>query len=92
MLQFTKVINCFYFGNMILQTFPQIATNKPEFVAIVLATLVLIGMGKELMSDLKRHKTDRASNALPTNLVTGKLETEKTNPAKGEENQSTRAV
>ena len=28
--------------------------------------LVLIGMGKELVADLKRYKTDKASNMLPT--------------------------
>ena len=35
--------------------------------------LVLIGMGKELVADVKRYKTDKASNKLPTQLVTGRL-------------------
>ena len=58
---------------MIMQLFPSIRTNKPEFVGIVLTTLILIGVIKELMADLKRYKTDRASNAQPTQLVTGEL-------------------
>lgn len=72
-LQFTKVVNCFYLANVILQSFPSISTNKPEYVGIVLTTLILIGMIKELMADCKRFKTDRTSNALPTQLVTGNL-------------------
>ena len=48
---------------MILQSFPSISTNKPEFVAIVLSILILIGMAKELLADIKRYKTDKASNA-----------------------------
>ena len=58
---------------MILQFFPSIATNKPEFVAMILGTLITIGMIKELYADLKRYKTDRASNAMPTRLVTGAI-------------------
>ena len=71
-LQFTKVVNCFYLAQVILQSFPSISTNKPEFVAMVLGVLILIGMIKELVADLKRYKTDKASNALPTRRLTGK--------------------
>ena len=65
-LQFTKVVNCFYLANMILQSFPSISTNEPELVAIILSILILIGMIKELMADFKRYRTDKASNALST--------------------------
>ena len=51
---------------MILQAFPSIATNKPEFVGMVLATLITIGMIKELVADCKRYQTDLASNSMPT--------------------------
>ena len=71
-LQFTKVVNCFYLANMILQCFPSMSTNEPEFVGLILATLILIGMGKELMADIKRYRTDKKSNALPIQLVTGR--------------------
>ena len=62
-LQFTKVVNVFYLLNMILQMFPQVRTNAPENIAIVLSTLILIGMIKEGLADYKRYKTDKASNA-----------------------------
>ena len=39
---------------------------------MVLGVLILIGMIKELVADLKRYKTDKASNALPTRRLTGK--------------------
>lgn len=52
--------------NMILQMFPSVRTNKPEYIAIVLGTLIFIGMLKEFMADLKRYKTDKASNASQT--------------------------
>ena len=65
-LQFTKVVNCFYLANMILQSFPSVATNKPEYVGMVLGTLILIGMVKDLLADIKRFKTDKQSNAKPT--------------------------
>ena len=72
-MQFTKVVNCFYFVQMVMQLFPQIRTNKPEFVATVLFILILIGVVKEGVADHKRYKTDKTSNALPTEIVTGKL-------------------
>ena len=72
-LQFTKVINVFYFFNMLLQFNPSISTNKPQFIAMVLVTLILIGMIKEFVADFKRYRTDRASNSAPTQLITGKL-------------------
>ena len=40
---------------------------------MVLVTLMIIGMVKELLADMKRYKTDKLSNALPTQLLTGKL-------------------
>lgn len=60
------MVNVFYLMNMILQMFPSVRTNKPEYIAIVLGTLIFIGMLKEFMADLKRYKTDKASNASQT--------------------------
>ena len=57
------MVNVFYFMNMVLQMFPQVRTNKPEYIAIVLGTLIFIGMLKEFLADLKRYKTDKSSNA-----------------------------
>ena len=39
----------------------------------VLVVLILIGMLKEGLADYKRFKTDKESNALPTQLLTGRL-------------------
>ena len=72
-LQFTKVVNCFYVVNTVLNSIPSISTNEPVYALAVLIVLILIGMLKELLADLKRYKTDKLSNALPTQLVTGKL-------------------
>jgi len=58
---------------MILQSIPSISTNKPEYIGIVLLTLIFIGMLKEFLADLKRYRTDKASNASETQLLTGKL-------------------
>lgn len=72
-IQFTKVVNCFYLANTLLQSFPSISTNDPIYGAIVLTTLILIGMVKEFLADLKRYKTDKESNSMPTQLVTGRF-------------------
>ena len=73
LLQFTKVVNCFYAVNTVLQSIPSISTNDPIYSVLVLITLIIIGMVKELLADMKRFKTDKLSNALPTQLLTGKL-------------------
>jgi hypothetical protein len=44
---------------------------------MVLSVLILIGMVRELLADMKRYRTDKQSNAQPAHLLTGKiLETE----------------
>jgi magnesium-transporting ATPase (P-type) len=58
---------------MILQSIPSISTNKPEYIAIVLLTLIFIGILKEFLADLKRYRGDKASNASQTQLLTGKI-------------------
>ena len=58
---------------MILQAVPSISTNKPEYIAIVLGTLISIGVLKEFLADFKRYRTDKASNAAQTQILTGKL-------------------
>lgn len=70
-LQFTKVINCFYLVNMILQMFPQISTNKWYFTAGPLSMIIFLGMVKEAIADLKRYLQDRQVNNLPVKKVTG---------------------
>jgi magnesium-transporting ATPase (P-type) len=70
-LQFTKVINCFYLVNMILQMFPQISTNAWYFTAFPLAFIIGLGMIKEAIADLKRYLQDRQVNNYPVKKVTG---------------------
>lgn len=65
-LQFTKVVNCFYVVSTILQSIPSISTNDPIYAGTVLIILILIGVIKELLADMKRYKTDKLSNAVPT--------------------------
>lgn len=72
MLQFTKVINVFYLGNAILQSFPSVSTNDPLYTIIPLAILIFLGMLKEGLADYKRYKIDKATNAAPVRRLTGK--------------------
>lgn len=59
--------------NSVLNSIPAISTNDPIFAFFVLILLIFIGMLKEGLSDWKRYKTDRLSNALPTQRLTGKV-------------------
>ena len=72
-LKFTKVVNGFYVVNTVLNSIPQISTNDPIFAFTVLAILIFIGMLKEGLADWKRFKTDKLSNAQPTQRLTGRL-------------------
>ena len=62
-LQFTKVINCFYLINMILQSVPQVSTNTWYFSVIPLAGLIMFGMGLEAVNEIKRWSEDKKTNA-----------------------------
>ena len=70
LLQFTRVANCFYLVNAILQSVPSISTNDPLATVIPLAYVVLLGMLKEFIADYKRSKSDKLVNNYPcTRLV-----------------------
>ena len=62
MIQFTKVINCFYLIGFILQSIPSISTNPAIFTFIPLSLMVLGGMGQEAYADWKRWRQDKATN------------------------------
>ena len=70
-LQFAKVINVFYLGNAILQSFPTVSTNDPLFTIVPLSILVALGVLKEGLADYKRYKIDRETNAAPALRLTG---------------------
>lgn len=76
LLQFTKVINVFYLGNAILQSFPSVSTNDPLYTIIPLSVLIFLGILKEGLADYKRYKIDKAENAAPVLRLTGKYLTE----------------
>jgi hypothetical protein len=69
MLQFTKVINCFYLANMILQMIPSVSTNFWGFTAVPLSVIIFIGVLKEAWSDYKRAKQDRKVNQTRVTIV-----------------------
>ena len=72
-LQFTKVVNCFYVVNTVLQLMPSISTNDPIYASMVLMILIVIGMLKEGLADWKRYKTDKQSNSQHTERLTGRI-------------------
>ena len=55
-IQFTKVANVSWLFVMILNMFPAIRINSPLVVAVVLGVILFIGVLKEGLSDLSRHK------------------------------------
>lgn len=69
MLQFTKVINCFYLVNMILQAIPSISTNAWYYTAIPLSCIIGLGVLKEGLADLKRYQQDTKVNNNPAMKV-----------------------
>jgi hypothetical protein len=62
-LQFTRVINIFWLINGILQCFPAIKNNSPLVTFVPLALVLVVGMLREGLADLKRWQEDRHTNA-----------------------------
>lgn len=62
MLQFAKVVNCFYIFTGILQFFPAIQTNKPFVILVPTFFVIGIGILKELLAELKRLSDDNKFN------------------------------
>ena len=62
LLQYKKVVVCFYSFNTIMQFIPAISTNNPLVSLIPTIFLILMGMGKELYLECKRLKDDKAIN------------------------------
>jgi len=79
LLQFTKVINVFYLGNAILQSFPSVSTNDPLFTIIPLSILIFLGVFKEGLADYKRYKIDKTTNAAPVHRLNGRIIPKKSN-------------
>jgi len=79
LLQFTQVINVFYLGNAILQSFPSVSTNDPLFTIIPLVFLIFLGVLKEGLADYKRYKIDKTTNEKPVYRLTGRVNPSKLN-------------
>jgi hypothetical protein len=54
--QFTRVVNCFYTFNAVLQSLPAVSTNNPLATIIPLSTVILIGIAKEVVVEVKRWR------------------------------------
>ena len=64
-LQFKKLVNIFYIITGIINFFPAISVNSPFAVLFPTVIIMLIGVTKELLSELKRYKEDKQVNATP---------------------------
>lgn len=62
-LQFKKLVNIFYIITGILNFFPQIAVNSPIAVLGPTFCIMLLGVTKEFVGELKRYKEDKIVNA-----------------------------
>lgn len=69
MIQFSRIANCFYLVNAILQSIPSITTNDPLATIIPLAYVVLLGIIKEFIADYKRYQSDQSENRYPAQRV-----------------------
>jgi len=65
MQQFARIINCFYLFNALLQCIPTISTNSPLATIIPLTFMIMLGVLKELVVELKRWHDDREANRKP---------------------------
>lgn len=75
-LQFTKVVNIFYCVTVVLQTIPAIQTNSPFAVLVPVCFVILLGILKELIAELKRNSEDKQVNAVRVNRLNAKGEVE----------------
>lgn len=59
-----KVVNIFYLVTAILNYIPSIRVNKPAATIVPLSFVILLGIAKELIAELKRYKEDKKTNAI----------------------------
>jgi len=57
------VVNAFFLVNGILQSIPSISTNSPLATLVPLAFVVILGVIKEAVAEIKRWQEDRAFNS-----------------------------
>ena len=61
-LQFTRVVNIYYLFNGLLQMIPAVSTNKPIATFIPLSFVIMVGIIKEMIVEIKRGLDDKALN------------------------------
>jgi magnesium-transporting ATPase (P-type) len=72
LLQYTKVVNCIFLLNVILNAIPSVSQSNPLNSLSPMLVVVLFGMGIEAVADVKRHLSDRKTNSQPaTKIVCG---------------------
>ena len=64
-LQFKKLVNIFYLITGVLNFFPAIRINHPAAVLGPTIIIMLLGVLKEFVGELKRYKEDKKVNATP---------------------------
>lgn len=64
-LQFKKIVNIFYIITGILNLFRTIQVNSPLASIVPTALIMLLGVVKEFVGELKRYKEDKVVNATP---------------------------
>lgn len=62
-LQFTRIANIFYVAVAVLQFFPAIRSNTPLGSILPVTFVVLLGMLRELLTDIKRWREDKLNNS-----------------------------
>jgi phospholipid-translocating ATPase len=68
-LQFAKIVNAFFLVNGILQSIPSIRTNSPLATLVPLTFVVILGMVKEAIAEIRRWQEDRAFNKNQTRVL-----------------------
>ena len=61
--QFTKVVIVFFTINGVLQAFPQIGINHPLAIFIPLSFIIVLGIIKEAVVEVRRWREDRDFNS-----------------------------
>jgi hypothetical protein len=75
-LQFKKIVNIFYLVTAILNFIPSIAVNKPAATLVPLSFVILLGIAKEAVAEIKRYQDDKKTNAVKAErLIDGKGKT-----------------
>jgi 4-hydroxybenzoate polyprenyltransferase len=66
-------VNIFYLVTAILNFIPAIAVNKPAATLVPLSFVILLGIAKEAVAEIKRYQDDKKTNAVKAiRMIDGK--------------------